>query len=730
MANSRDKADFAVTFAGLEAGQKAPDFAVYRLDAARRPLAKIGHFDGKALKFDATEVSSVAFGPDVEDFKTLPPESLVSYRLEQNFELWKKRGVVLGPDVWQRFQFQFACVSGTVQKCRPWFWRLLDDVVLSPLPSVIQAARVKPITAELAPHITFPIHCVPLCDGIVEVYERECCCHLIHIPDLLDRLRDILDRLPVPIPDPIPDPIPGPDPAPFGGTRLAPRVLKTKARAIQKRAAIDLTAVPSEMLFQDYTALRALTADAAQAYVRERAYLYPIFCHCSLRKVGQTFLEPGGRFDLCYWRVPHPHPGPCVRTYAYKVKQLINGVWTVVYDGVAAHEYFAAGSPAHIHSYSPQARPCGDGPGDPPANGGDPFVMLEHIGSFGTFHFNFPAQTGVSQVGALGLNAGTFTTSDMTDCPWGGALGLRLWFSPELESTVHYYRLKVVAVNDAGMPTGTPTVLNGSVTWDKFVDVPGDVVRAPETLGPATVGGENDLFKVPYWSSPNHRYLSGQYHQVWNTALFTDGQYMLLIEVFDVNGARIKPNGATGPGTAKPFQFRRWTSAAATDPVLFADAAHVFWIDNTPVVGDIVDLRKGGSANTSECQFMSGPGSTTFAIGFRAFHAHGVEHAGDGDDNSFMLRYGISWQRGLNGSVGSLGPAPAGGTNHTDVGETAGAVASGSETFANLLGAQTKCTFSVTLRVYAKHFTGSSRIQAYDYEETASFALEITPALP
>jgi len=37
-----------------------------------------------------------------------------------------------------------------------------------------------------------------------------------------------------------------------------------------------------------------------------------------------------------------------------------------------------------------------------------------------------------------------------------------------------------------------------------------------------------------------------------------------------------------------------------------------------------------------------------------------------------------------------------------------------------------KCTFSVTLHVYAKHFTGSGRIQGYDYAETASFALEIT----
>ena len=345
-------------------------------------------------------------------------------------------------------------------------------------------------------------------------------------------------------------------------------------------------------------------------------------------------------------------------------------------------------------------------------------------------------QTGVSQVGALDLNDGTYTTSYAPDCPWGGGLGLRLWFSPELEPIVKYYRLTAFAVNDAGSPTGAPKVLNNSVTWDKLIDIPGDVVRAPETLGPVSVGAENDLFKVPYWSSPDHRYLSGQFHQIWNTAQtqFPDGKYMLILEVFDAAGNRVKPNGATGPGTARNFQFRRWASAVDTDPVPFADIAHVFWVDNTPVGGDIVDLRQNGVINTAECQFMTGSAADTFAIGFRAFHVQGVEHAGNGDDNSFMWHYNIRWQRGLNGNTGYLGPAPSGGTNHTDVGETGGAVSSGSQTFETMLTKTPpgtlldppKCTFSVKLRVYAKHFTGSSRIQSYDYQETASFALEIT----
>lgn len=729
--------NLSVTFVGLKDGEQVPRFAAYLIDSAGRATKKVGGYDGKTLNLGSDVASLVAFGPDVEDFKTLPKESLVSYRLSQKLDLWRKLGIVLPRDIWDRFHFQFACVSGSVRKCRPWYWDLLDIVELRPMFELAQIARIKPITAELLPHVLFPLNCQPLCDGIITIYERECCCHHIHIPDLLGRLRDLLDILPIPIPDPIPHPFPDPDPFPQlpDIARMRPQLLRAKARAVQqRRTTLDLAAVPPELLHQDYLALRVLPDEAARIYVQARPYLFPIFCQCSTREVGQTPIQPGGNFDFCYLRVRHPpHPRHCVTTYAYKIRQLVNGVLTVVYDGLAAHEYFSAGTPANIRTYNPQARVCADGPGDPPPNDGAAFVMLEHVGRYGTFHFNYPPQTAVSQVAPLDPNDGTYTTSYAPDCPWGGALGLRLWFSPELEPIVKYYRLNVFAVNASGAPVGMPMVLGDTVSWDKLVDVPGDVVRVPELLGPIPAAdiasGEPNLFRVPYWGSPNHRYLSGQFHQVWNTAepRFGNGKYMLVIEVFDANGNRVKPNGAAGPGTARAFQFRRWMSATDTDPVPFADAAHVFWLDNTPVGGDIVDLRQNGVANSAECQFMTQlPGTTSqFAIGFKAYHVNGVEDTGLNDSNSFMWRYDIGWQRGLNGATGALGPAPSAGNNHTDVGENGVAVPSGSASFASMLGGHAKCTFSVTLHVRAKHFTGSSRIDAYDYWETASFALEI-----
>jgi hypothetical protein len=737
--------DLSVTFVGLNKKEEAPHFAVYQIDAARRPIKKIGGYDGERLKMELGDAKSIALGPDVEDFTELPNDNLVPYRVAPRLSsLWRKNGVVLPFDLWDRFHIHLSCVSGTINKCRPWFFNHIEALQLNPIFDRVHVERIESATERLLPKRLFlpPQICQPLCDGIVEIYERECCCqHIhIHIPTLIGKLRDILEVLPIPIPDPNPGPIP-PDPDPW---LFSPRLLRAKSLEIQQREmAMDLASVPSEELFEDYHALSKLPVEEAHVYIRDRSYLFPIFCQCSLNKVGETPIEPGGRFDFCYPTSHHfAHHEHCVKTYAYKIKQLVNGVLTTIYDGLAANQYFSGSGPANIKTYNPQADVC-DGLGDPPVNG-DQSIMLEYVGAPTTHHFNFPQQTGVSQVEVLDADDGTYTT-DAPDCPWGGSLGLRLWFPPALESIVKYYRLKVFKVNDnGGTVVGTEVLLNNSVSWQRLVNIPGGLGTASDLLGPIPVGTETNLFKVPYWGAPDRKYTSGQFHQVWDTTKFSDGKYMLVVEVFNAAGARIKPNGAAGPGIGQPFLFQRWTSAIATSTVAFSDLAHIFWVDNTPVGGDIVDLRKGDPIpipNTDECQFMiQAPGtSSTFSIGYRAFHKHGVEHAGNGDNNSFMWYHHISWQRGLNGGTGTLGPA--GSTNHTDVGETpvggmvVPAAGSGTQTFTEMLAVPIgvvpvtvtlqKCSFSVTLRVYAKHFNGSTRLSGYDYSETASFALEI-----
>lgn len=716
----------SVVFVDLDPTEAPPRFAIYAPDAGGRPAKKIGGFDGKTLTFDPGETGEIILGPDVENpASLLDPETLKRYRVAQILPQWRETGVVLGPDVYDRFRFRFTCVSGTVKKCRPWYWDVVAELPYA------KAARLLPITADLQPHLHFPLRCTPLCDGKVEIYQRTCCCTWHCHPRLIiDRLRIILEQWPVP---PIPDPGPLKE---LGNLRALSASPTSGLRRVAPRATTPAySALPPQYLYEDLAALVRLDGAEAERYLVARPYLCHLLCSCTLKKIGETDLQPNGEFDFCYRTslLDGLLARGCSRSYVYKVKQFINGAWVVVYDGIAAHNYFSTHN-ADLHVYDPRARVCSESPGNPPPNDGAAFVMLEHVGVFGTFHYNFPNQNGVSQVAALDADDGTYDTSYAPDCPWGGGLNLRLWFSPELEGTVAYYRLKAVRVNDAGVAVGAPQTLNAPVSWSKFVTVNGDIVLDSDLLGPNTVGPEAELYKVPYWSSPNRRYLASQFHQTWNTAQFADGKYLLLLEVFDAGGNRIKPNGATGPGAAKAFQFRRWASGTDTDPVAFADVAHVFWVDNTPVNSlhtepnnGIVDLRQNGIPNTAECQFLVGSANDTLAIGLRAYHVHGVEHAGNGDTDSFMWTYAISWQRGLNGASGALGFAPSGGSDHTDVGETGAAVSSGSESFGTMLGDHTKCSFSVTLSVYAKHFTGSSRIQAYDYYETASFALEITP---
>jgi hypothetical protein len=359
-----------------------------------------------------------------------------------------------------------------------------------------------------------------------------------------------------------------------------------------------------------------------------------------------------------------------------------------------------------------------------------PYVMLQNVTGQFTNHFNFPAQTGVSQVGALSAaNAGLYNFGGVQDCPWAHTLHLRLWASPLLINKVVYYRLKVARVNAMGQPVGDFQTLKNAVTWQRHVGT-SKVTESLAAMPPEITSGEDGLYRFPY-EGDGKNWFWVDYHQSWDTTMFDpdgsapseavlDGHFMLVLEVFGPNGVRIKPNGAAGPGNPEAFQFRRWTDPDDTANVPYADCAHIFRVNNEPVVGDIVDLRKDGVPNSAECQFMTGVASTQFSVGFRAYHVRGVTTGGGpGDTNSFLREYGISWQRGLNGA-----PQPLE-TGTTDQGEL-GVEQSNSASFGSMLGPHAKCTFSVTLSVAGKHHNGGSFLYGDYYKyETASFALAV-----
>jgi hypothetical protein len=725
--NSSDSGNIKVTFVGLGEGEAPPEVALYSVDDDGTPTAKLAQVKQGSLSLSATRLKGrVALGPDVANLADLEADRLLHYRADQVSKVWGgKDGILLSKDRLGILWPPFACVGGRVRKCRPWWWD--DIVVVRPIASAgVKAARNLALRDQLASRVAlasgigghryFPPRCVPLCDGVVEVYQRLCCCHRIIIDDLIGKLREILERIPIPWPpEPDPGPWPGPDPIPWSRRALQPPMA---AKAAPGTIALDYdhTSAPPQRLYEAYLDLSRLPGAEAERYVIARPWLFPYACTCTARKVGEVAIQPNGEFDLCFRR--NLAPFPCWYTYAYKVKQKIGGAWVTVYDGVAAGAWFADGEQADIRVTNPKALACGDPDANPPPNEGTPFVMLEYVTGAGTHHFNFPSQTGVSQVGVLDVDDGLITTSYAPDCPWASSLGLRLWVSPSLEGTVAYYRMSVMQVGASGTPLGPPSPLASGVQWSRFVFNGTAWVTVSESLGPVPVGAESDLFRVPYWSNGNY-WLSGQAHQNWNTSLSANAKYMLIIELFDSTGQRIKPNGAAGPGTGKAFQFRRWVSDTVTANVPFADCAHIFWIDNLGVSGDIVDLRKSGVESGAECQFMSGSPADLFSIGYRAYHSNGVSNA-----NSFMYWHSIDWQRGLNGASGSLATA---GLPTTDTGEGGLPGQSGSASFGSMLGPNARCTFTVFLRVYGKHTSGAGRLSAYDFWEPASFALDVGP---
>lgn len=763
---AKSESEFLVHFAGLEGSAKPPAAALYLIGEGGVPGKKLGSIANGILKLEGAppKGAQVAIGPDVRTPASIDPESLLRYRFDQVIDDWRERGLFLPQDRWTLLLSEIVCVSGRVRKCRPWWF----DLIATPVTTLSQRSVVTTLSRasfvnKLSPvqgfaELLYPRWCVPLCDGKVEVWERRCCCHhpYIDVGDLLDRLRDLLEEVPIDFDWPVP-----PEPEPWGPfdrigrvalnpQPLPPAELFTNVQRKARNASAAKTFDPgktyvSERLYEDYRALQSMPRARAQEFIEARPYLYAYYCHCTMKKVGEVAIQPNGEFDFCYWR-PHQFHHihhHCHSSYAYRVKQLINGVWTVVYDGVAGQDYYGQGENAQIRTTSPKARPCGDGPPPPDDGDGVPFVILQNVTGGTTNHFNFPTQTGLSQVGALATNSGLYnwsaTDASRKDCPWATTLGLRLWSSPLLKNIVVYYRLKVAKVNAAGQPVGDFQTLTAPVAWQRY----DGTQKATESLAalPSDVGGQEGLYKFPY-EGDGKNWFWVDYHQNWNTALFDpdgsdpaetieNGKFMVVLEVFGPGGTRIRPNSsAGGPGNPAAFQFRRWTNSVNTANVPFADCAHIFWVNNRSVVANIENLRKDVTANTGECQFMSGTDTSTFSIGFRAYHAEGVTNGGGvGDTNSFMREYGISWQRGLNGPSGTLE------TGITDQGEIT-IEPSNSLTFGYLLGAfivngqpsgpHTKCTFSVHLAAHGKHHNGGGFLDGYFSEsETASFALQI-----
>lgn len=738
---------------GAGAEDKLPELALYALSEDGRAIEPLAASKEGMLDVDTAllaKQAAIGIGPRVDDIAALDPQQLVRLRPEDMLAAWRRDAVLdLPPHWWGRWLWQRICVSGHVRKCRPWwFGSVVSKASLVPrLDSTLTASLASNlrVQASINPAITdaiLPIQrCRPICDGTVEVFERVCCCRPLIIFDpridqLIERLREIVVVKP-----PIPEPEPGPDPAPFTGLkRLAPQSssrVTTRAfkRAIQQP--IALAEGVSERLSDDLKVLERMPRAELHSYINANLHLWPLFCHCSMHKVGETTIHTDGTFTFCYRRflTLTPIGQHCTITYAYRVHQVINGSDVVIYDGPARHEYFAANEDAWLSSYNLFARDCADAP-EPPVDHNRPFVMLQDVGGARTHRLLSPAQLGVMGLNNASLpsNAGLLDPppamrtavwqpgdTQPFDRPWARGLAFRLYFHPGMQAIgAVYYRISIASADANGNPTGTPDPITTPLSWDRWEYVSGMPHKVGESLGPNPIVDSNGdtqagLYRIPYWSNTK-LWLTDQFHAVWDTTPIVDGKRLVIVEVFDAAGNRLRPAGATGAGIDQNFSMLRWVDETVPTAVPYAALAHLFWVNNQLCYGDIEDLRQDGIASSQECQFMSGTASSMFSAGFRAYHQHGTNVAAG---QSFMWYYTLWYHRGLNGpdvtidTEGLNAPVSLGGGS---------AAVSTAQSFGTMLDGHQKCTFALNLRVYGKHTNGSD-IDLGDTDQ-AAFALE------
>lgn len=677
-----------------KAERELPSLAVFALSddgqtLASAPVDEDGTF---AINQDVVaKARRITVGP--ADADPTDDTHTVVYRPSTFQRLIDDGLVALGPKDWGKFLGIRRCIDATIEKC----W--LSWPVVSGL---IGHATIRhlggPVLHPQIDSLVIPrFRCAPICDGVVEVYRRTCCCRPpIFEPPVLDPTWPdwpIPDPWPWPWPDPIPDPFPGPlpgpgpDPVPFDVTE-----------SVLTGGAIDVRKINVP---RDRVALATLQGLERHEYLVARPYLW---CTCSAPvKVGQGFVGEDGAIHVC-WREPLRFLGTrCHDEFAFVVKQNIGGTTVTIYDGVAAGQWFESDDDIHLTTYHHAAIGCGGG-GFPVPPGG-PFVVLQDIGATESHQLRTPMPDGPDSVNTPGSNGGELSIGS-TDYALGGTLQLRYHFSESMRTIgAAYYRVQVARANANGDPVGGWSTVPAPA-WDTWRSTGTTIERGSHALGPNTVGLTPDLHHIPFDTGgvlgANEEWQDGQFHAVLDTTKLAHDRHLVRIEVFDAGGNRLEPLPAG-------FTYRRWINPTDTDPITYGAMTHLIRTENRPVVGDIVDVV-GPGAGAGDCKFFTGFGSQSVSIDVDAYQP-------SSGPSNYLLSWSLDVRRGINGGSAVT---PVGST--TEVGE--GVQHFVSFSIADLLDSEAKCSFTANLAVYARIHNGSSRLTGYDRHDQASFAVE------
>lgn len=745
-----------INLQGFEPDDDRPEIIVTAQDQKRRQI-----YSAKVEKDGKVEVPSDVL-KKAERFSVGPkdPEGgkALVFRAEQFAAVLERAVLDVSLNIWQNWRFHLHCVTGRVRVCHrsPWWYADLANLANRPVlannlrrsPSInnralqlsceqaeaAELSALQLVTNRIPPAssidelIAWPMRCYPICRGTVEVWRRTCCCEpwIVfdpRIPELIRELEDIIRILPRPQPDPAPEII-GPIPP-------APELISDSA--LFREGALDEKAVRAS---DDLRAIRALSPEQVPLYINARPYLLCRSYSCSTPvKVADGELGLDGVFNICWRDFLHFIRFGCHEEYAYIVRQPFGPFNLTVYNGVSAGQWYDDDDNPTLTTYSRFAYGCRGNPSGAA-------VFLDLIGDTGAHELITPNADSAASVGAPAYNSGLVfpapnpaaATGAALNRNWGGTLKLNIMFTEGLQDIgAKFYRVSVVEADPNGDPTGTRHNYDTGLSWNKTVpDGGGGFAIVPVGLGPNSAGvGPNTqdaLYEIPYDTNPTTDWNAGQYHAHINTndARWSDPtvRHLVMVEIFDQNGQRLRPNGtpATGLGgveaTAAFTYRRRYQETGDTANVPFGGLTHMFWWDNRDVFADILDLRRNGLIFNAECLFFGGNTNTTFSVGYRAYHPNEL----------FQLRHNITWRRGLGSTAASSGvlqpsisnnvglpPAPVGG--------------SATNTFGQMLRpdldpTRQKCAFTAFLNIWNKRTDGDDL--GFQYRgDTAAFVLEI-----
>lgn len=735
-----------------EEAEDLPQSSIFILDADDKILCKVDVESGANVKLPAKALNASDRVLITRQSEELDEDTLATaQRVSRSFIARvnnSTRVLQLSRRRWEQWLPLFQiCVDGKVRKC--WWWPVIRQAQFD-LQRVSEASRSISLNRDnlfvtaarvnefaRADDLTlFPFYrCQPICDGVVEVFERICCTRIFIDPPILVDICEILKQRLQEIPDlPIPPPV-------IDRTARQPAI-PFEAQKLFSNGALDPVAANASA---DLKALTELPFPQAQEYVQARPYLLHLIHTCSdpVRR-GAGAIGINGEFSICYSISPYfinPPGTICRREVAYKVTQLLPSGLRVIYDGVASANWFDQDDSATLDSYDPFALAC-----DPPTTVPGPpgaYVALAQIGNTDSVALESPDQSSPYSVAGAPLSpiAGlAFPEFDFSaakgqkkNLNWGGVLPIRLDFSKAMQSTsARYYRISVAIANAAGAPLeSTRRYLDDAITWfyNDPVLVGTDLTVEKRSL-PLTNTSDPSFHLIPYENliPSDAAYRPDQYHGFVDTTEFGGGvgRHLITVEIYNATFERVIPNvafGVTGD-VAEAFSYETWNVPDVTTTVPFAALTHLFWWDNRPLTTLIEDLRMNNNSSSEECQFLQKPtadADADFSCGFRAYHP---QHTSNVD---FLFSWQLRWKRGLGGAQSTLDSGVESEGFGTDPKQ------SDDELFSIMLNqglpageTNTKCTFSLLLFAGAKTWNGTRYLHPNSLRDVASFALDVS----